>query len=271
MALLVRPDLTYVVSYHTNVGHYSGDQYYFAGKGAGKNAVRALADGVVGGSGVYKYGSTTAFPTSTYRATNYYVDVAVQELTDGSGKWNNTTTGTDHHPGARPPAPRRPRPPRPRPRPPPPPRPPRRRSPRRRAAGVPCGLTAAAKSCWAVATPASPVGPRPQIVPASRRSCTRVGDLTITTARHGDRRTDGSTAASPSRPATSTIRNSLIRTTNPCFGGDGQARSVRGQHRATARVPAPDEPADHRHRDRRQTTPGYDYDRCRRANYTLLR
>ncbi|MGZ4709718.1 MAG: DUF4082 domain-containing protein, partial [Acidimicrobiales bacterium] len=29
--VLVQPGVTYVVSYHTNVGHYSGDQYYFAG------------------------------------------------------------------------------------------------------------------------------------------------------------------------------------------------------------------------------------------------
>jgi hypothetical protein len=37
--------------------------------------LHALADGVSGGNGVYAYGGTSGFPTSTFRTQNYWVDV----------------------------------------------------------------------------------------------------------------------------------------------------------------------------------------------------
>jgi hypothetical protein len=65
---------TYVISYHTNVGHYAADSAYFAGHGVDNGSLHGLADGASGHNGVYHYGAT-AFPTDSYQQTNYWVDV----------------------------------------------------------------------------------------------------------------------------------------------------------------------------------------------------
>nr|WP_244561355.1 DUF4082 domain-containing protein [Bradyrhizobium canariense] len=71
---------TYVASYHTN-GNYSGSQNYFT---------TSLANGQLtapaSGNGVYGYGTSNLFPTSTYSASNYWVDVVF----NGSSTTNNT-------------------------------------------------------------------------------------------------------------------------------------------------------------------------------------
>jgi hypothetical protein len=36
--------------------------------------LHALANGVSGGNGVYRYGSTSSFPNGTWLSTNYWVD-----------------------------------------------------------------------------------------------------------------------------------------------------------------------------------------------------
>jgi len=64
----------YVASYHTDNGYYAGDNNYFAA-GVDNGPLHALQNGVDGGNGVYAYGSATTFPTNTYKATNYWVDV----------------------------------------------------------------------------------------------------------------------------------------------------------------------------------------------------
>ena len=64
----------YVASYHTNVGHYSGDADYFAAAGVDNPPLHAVQNGVSGGNGVYVYGAS-AFPTNTFRSANYWVDV----------------------------------------------------------------------------------------------------------------------------------------------------------------------------------------------------
>ena len=71
----ITANTVYVASYHTNVGHYSDDQNYFAGKGVDNGSLHALADGVSGYSGVYSYGSTSKFPKSGWNSSNYWVDV----------------------------------------------------------------------------------------------------------------------------------------------------------------------------------------------------
>jgi hypothetical protein len=63
----------YVVSYHSD-GYYSATSDFFA-SGVSNGSLTAPASGTAGGNGVYAYGSTSAFPTSTYRSTNYWVDV----------------------------------------------------------------------------------------------------------------------------------------------------------------------------------------------------
>lgn len=59
---------TYVASYHAPNGHYSGANEYFADTYA-RDPLTAPG----GGNGVYTYGTSTAFPTSSYQSTNYWV------------------------------------------------------------------------------------------------------------------------------------------------------------------------------------------------------
>jgi hypothetical protein len=69
----ITANTTYVVSYHAPVGRYAVNTAYFTG--AVVNApLRALASGADGGNGVYKHGAS-GFPTQTYNANNYWVDV----------------------------------------------------------------------------------------------------------------------------------------------------------------------------------------------------
>ena len=71
----IKANTVYVASYHTNVGHYSDDLNYFAGKGVDNAPLHALADGVSGYSGVYSYGSSSKFPSMGWKSSNYWVDV----------------------------------------------------------------------------------------------------------------------------------------------------------------------------------------------------
>ncbi len=66
---------TYVVSYHAPNGHYAYTLDYFATSGVGTSPVRALSDSEGGGNGVYVYSASSAFPSGSFRSTNYWVDV----------------------------------------------------------------------------------------------------------------------------------------------------------------------------------------------------
>ncbi|MFW5467134.1 DUF4082 domain-containing protein [Knoellia sp. CPCC 206391] len=70
----ITADTTYVASYHAPNGHYAGDGAYFT-TGVDRGPLHALRDGVSGGNGVYAYGSSSAFPTGSWNAANYWVDV----------------------------------------------------------------------------------------------------------------------------------------------------------------------------------------------------
>ena len=74
----ITANTVYVASYHTNTGHYSDDQNYFAGKGMDSPPLHALADGVSGVNGVYAYGSSSSFPSNGWNSSNYWVDVVFQ-------------------------------------------------------------------------------------------------------------------------------------------------------------------------------------------------
>ena len=63
-----------MASHHANVGHYAANSGYFVA-GVDNPPLHALADGVDGPSGVYRYGDTSGFPTDTYASANYWVDV----------------------------------------------------------------------------------------------------------------------------------------------------------------------------------------------------
>ncbi|MGD9723647.1 MAG: DUF4082 domain-containing protein [Pirellulales bacterium] len=60
---------TYVISYHTNNGHYSVSRNAL-GSAFSNGSLSALANG-----GVYAYGANSAFPTQSYQSSNYFVDV----------------------------------------------------------------------------------------------------------------------------------------------------------------------------------------------------
>ncbi|WP_046864219.1 DUF4082 domain-containing protein [Microvirga massiliensis] len=56
-------------------GFYSADADYFQTSGVGNGPIRALSSQEAGGNGVYAYGTTSWFPGSSYRSSNYRVDV----------------------------------------------------------------------------------------------------------------------------------------------------------------------------------------------------
>jgi hypothetical protein len=64
----------YIASYHTNVGQYAVDNAYFATTGVDNTPLHAPASVSTAPNGVYVYGAT-AFPTNSYQASNYWVDV----------------------------------------------------------------------------------------------------------------------------------------------------------------------------------------------------
>ncbi len=65
-------DTTYVTSYHSGSGFFALDQGFFA-QGVDNPPLKGLATGVDGGNGVYHYGAS-AFPDTTFNASNYWVD-----------------------------------------------------------------------------------------------------------------------------------------------------------------------------------------------------
>jgi hypothetical protein len=68
----ITANTTYVASYHTNVGHYAGDNNGLA-SAVDRPPLHAIADGV-SPNGVYLYGAG-GFPNNTYQASNYWADV----------------------------------------------------------------------------------------------------------------------------------------------------------------------------------------------------
>ena len=88
---------TYVASYFTSTGHYAATQHGLAAA-VTNGPLTALA-----GGGVYAYGSSSTFPTSTYLASNYWVDVVysqsagatppvVTTVTPGAGSTGNAVS-----------------------------------------------------------------------------------------------------------------------------------------------------------------------------------
>jgi len=67
---------TYVVSYFAPHGEYAFDANYFANSGVTNGPLHALANSEdPGGNGVFHYGNTSSFPSQTFNAANYWVDV----------------------------------------------------------------------------------------------------------------------------------------------------------------------------------------------------
>jgi len=90
----VNANTTYIVSYFAPNGHYSATPGYFGNFTASYNQLHAIADGVDGGNGVYAYNSTSAFPSNTYNAANYWVDVLWQSGANGDSTPPSVTGST---------------------------------------------------------------------------------------------------------------------------------------------------------------------------------
>ena len=65
----------YVASYYAPNGDYAADGAYFASSGASSGPLLALSNAAASGNGVYVGGTGGGFPTNSYNATNYWVDV----------------------------------------------------------------------------------------------------------------------------------------------------------------------------------------------------
>ncbi len=70
----VAANTTYVAGYHTDTGHYSADSGYFSGGPYTNGALTALSS-ASSPNGLFAYSPTPTFPTGTFGADNYWVDV----------------------------------------------------------------------------------------------------------------------------------------------------------------------------------------------------
>jgi hypothetical protein len=71
----ISANTVYVASYHANNGHCSADDNYFLAQGVDNYPLHALGAAENGGNGVYRYGTSSAFPNQTFNAANYWVDI----------------------------------------------------------------------------------------------------------------------------------------------------------------------------------------------------
>jgi hypothetical protein len=71
------PGTTYVASYHT-AGNYASDPGLLA-NAITNGPLTAPSSASIAGNGVFAYGSDSLFPTNTYNATSYGVDVVFRQ------------------------------------------------------------------------------------------------------------------------------------------------------------------------------------------------
>jgi hypothetical protein len=73
----VTANTTYIASYYAPSGHYAADSWAFIYSGASAGPLSTPRSGDVGGNGLYHSGP--GFPTNSFQAANYYVDVLFQD------------------------------------------------------------------------------------------------------------------------------------------------------------------------------------------------
>jgi hypothetical protein len=89
---------TYIISYHTAVGYYSGTWNYFTSPYT-NGQLSCPASTAANPNGVFAYG-TSAFPTSTSSAANYWVDIVFNPTTVLNGtQFYVSPSGNDSNPG----------------------------------------------------------------------------------------------------------------------------------------------------------------------------
>ena len=98
-SIAINANTTYVIAYLAPNGHYPGQDSYFATAGVDNGPLHALRNGVDGANGVYKYSTTTTFPTDTFQSEGYFVDV-VFNTTNGPDLTPPTVTSVNPFAGA---------------------------------------------------------------------------------------------------------------------------------------------------------------------------
>ncbi|MER5636119.1 DUF4082 domain-containing protein [Kitasatospora sp. NPDC002227] len=78
----VKANTTYIASYYAPNGHYSYDDGYFTGQGAGIDPIKALMAGADGDNALYRYNTGGGFPSSSYHSSNYWVDAVLDTSVD---------------------------------------------------------------------------------------------------------------------------------------------------------------------------------------------
>ena len=206
----IAPGVVYVASYFAPVGRYAADTGYFSNGGHTSSSLFALGDSELGGNGAYIYGED-GFPTQSYQASNYYVDVLFSAAVDAGSPADdagspNGDSGTPNKDAGTPPV----------------------------DSGtvsttdggftVNCPLTAEGESCWAQQTGVLRGSgyTEAQILAGQSNLVHHVGDLTITTDGTviDHQWIDGCISIHANNV---TIKNSLIHTQNACAGGDNDA------------------------------------------------
>ncbi|MER2998426.1 Ig-like domain-containing protein [Pontibacter populi] len=81
----IKAGTTYVISYHTASGDYAGTNFAFFNTSISRGPLTALALGTDGANGVYIESATPAFPTQSFKETNYWVDVVFDNGTTPPG------------------------------------------------------------------------------------------------------------------------------------------------------------------------------------------
>ncbi len=79
----IAANTVYVASYLSPTGYFAYNNNYFTST-VTNGPLTAPASSTVGGNGVYLYGTSGGFPTSSYQASNYWVDVAFSPSVSGS-------------------------------------------------------------------------------------------------------------------------------------------------------------------------------------------
>ncbi len=77
--ITITPGVIYTASYHSTLGHYSHTSNYFT-----SNVTNGPLTAPASGNGVYAYGSNSVFPTNTFQAENFWVDVMFNPSTGTS-------------------------------------------------------------------------------------------------------------------------------------------------------------------------------------------
>jgi len=94
----VTANTTYVASYHTDAGHYAATSNFFASAAVDTAPLHAPSN-VTTLNGVFQYGSSS-FPSLSYNATNYWVDVVLTTFLGEGDATPPTVTGVVPAPGA---------------------------------------------------------------------------------------------------------------------------------------------------------------------------